>query len=385
VGERRFNCVATASFGLEAVVRSELERLGIEGARAEDMRVLFPASATDIARCNIGLRAADRVLIEAASFPAPDFDALFEGVRAVPWRDLLGSTPSVTVDARSVRSRLTAVPTVQSVTKKAIVAAVSGAKRMEERGPHFDVQVSLHKDQASVCLDTTGAGLHKRGYRHEAGEAPLRENLAAARVLLSRWDPSRPFADPLCGSGTIAIEAAMIAANIAPGAGRKFAAEQWPLIPAGAWSDAREAARAAVRPGEAAIDASDRDPFMRGMAERNARAAGVLERIRFRTLALEAFTSDADYGCIVCNPPYGERLGDEEAALALYRAMGDLHRRLRTWSFFALSSSEEFQRSFGERATRNRKLYNGNLRCWYYQYFGPLPGRSAPQADRAGS
>lgn len=362
-------------------MRSELESLGVEGARAEDMRVVFAASESDVARCNIGLRAADRVLIEAASFPAADFDALYEGVRAVPWRELLSPAPSVTVDARSVRSRLTAVPAVQSVTKKAIVDAVSGGgrghpARMAESGPHYDVQVVIHKDQASVCLDTTGPGLHKRGYRREKGEAPLRENLAAALVLLSRWDASRPFADPLCGSGTIAIEAAMIAGHVAPGAGRSFAAEQWPLIPPAVWKEAREEAHAAVLPvGELLIDASDRDPGMRGVAERNARAAGVAERIRFRAQALEAFQSDSDYGCLVCNPPYGERLGDEETAHRLYGSMGDLHRRLPTWSFFALSAREDFQRSFGERATRNRKLYNGNLRCWFYQYFGPLPRR----------
>jgi putative N6-adenine-specific DNA methylase len=376
VSDGRFTCVVTASFGLESVVRAELDGLGISGARAEDMRVVFPAGPRDIARCNIGLRAADRVLLEIGAFPAPDFDSLYEGVRALSWRDILPPRAGVDVEARSVKSRLTAVPTVQAVTKKAIVDALLHGRggRLEETGPRCDVLVTLRADAASVCIDTTGAGLHKRGYRRETGEAPLRENLAAALVLLSRWDPSRPFADPLCGSGTIAIEAAMIAANKAPGLGRRFAAEDWPVIPGPAWAQAREEARAAaVPPGPVPIHASDVDPRVRAMAERNAKAAGVAERISFTTRKLEDFTAPADYGCMVCNPPYGERLGDESEAHRLYKEMGNLFRRLPTWSFFALSSSETFQKSFGARASRNRKLYNGNIRCWYYQYFGPLP------------
>ncbi len=391
----RFKCVVTESFGLESVVRAELEALGIPGGRegaggagpsglvgasgtdvrVEDLRVVFPAAPRDVALCNICLRTADRVLIEVGSFGAPDFDALYEGVRSVPWRDLLAPRAAVTVEARSVKSRLTAAPSLQSVTKKAIVDAMTRGKgRMDETGPRCEVQLTLRADTASLCIDTTGPGLHKRGYRHETGEAPLRENLAAALVLLSRWDPTRPFADPLCGSGTIAIEAAMIAAGVAPGLHRRFAAEDWPLIPSAVWARAREEARSLVRPaGGAPIEASDRDPNARAMAERNARAAGVADRIRFATRDLSAFEAPDDYGCIVCNPPYGERLGDEREAHRLYRAMGELYRRLPTWSLFALSASETLPRSFGMRASRNRKLYNGNIRCWYYQYFGPLP------------
>jgi putative N6-adenine-specific DNA methylase len=371
----RYSCAAAASFGLESVVRSEIEGLGINGTRVEDRRVLFDATARDIARCNIWLRAADRVLIQVGEFPAPDFDALYQGIRAVPWRDLLAPFPAVTVDARSAGSKLTAVPSLQSVAKKAIVDAVSrSASHMPETGPRYEVHLSLQKDLATVSLDTTGPGLHKRGYRRHTGEAPLHENLAAALVLLSRWDSSRPFADPVCGSGTIAIEAALLAANIAPGMFRGFAAEEWPQFPAALWSEARASARdARVRPVIAGIDASDRDPAMVKAAAVNAAAAGVADLIRFRAAPLESFLPTEEFGCLACNPPYGERLGNTREAQELARAMGSLRRRAPTWSFFVLSALEDFQRCFGERASRNRKLYNGNLRCWYYQYFGPLP------------
>lgn len=381
MSEDRYTCVVSASFGLESVVRVELETLGIRGARAADRRVFFEGSARDIARCNLGLRTADRVLIQVSEFPAAEFDALYEGVRAVAWNHILSSSAAIDVSARSVKSRLTATPSVQSVTKKAIVDSMRGTRggahpsaRMEETGPHYDVEVALHADRASVCLDTTGPGLHKRGYRTATGEAPLRENLAAALVLLSRWDSDRPFADPFCGSGTIAIEAALVAANIAPGIGRTFAAEAWPLIPSTIWKEAREQARAEQRrPAQIGIAGSDRDGKIVRAAEENARAAGVAKLIRFRQAPIEAFSPAGDYGCIVCNPPYGLRLGEKKEVETLYRALGALFRGLSTWSLFALSASEDFQKFFGARASRNRKLYNGNVRCWYYQYFGPLP------------
>jgi putative N6-adenine-specific DNA methylase len=379
MSEVRYACAAAASFGLESVVRAELAALGIRESRAEDMRVTFEGTARDIARCNIALRTADRVLIRLADFPAADFDAVYEGVAAVDWRGLLAPDPLVVVQARSVKSRLTATPSLQSVTKKAILDALSGGRgaggaRREEKGPRYDVELVVRADRATLSLDTTGQGLHKRGYRGEGGEAPLRENLAAALVLLSRWGPARPFADPLCGSGTIAIEAALLAANIAPGLGRGFAAESWPLIPEAVWREAREQAREEerrdVRPR---ITGSDRDPRMAAAAERNARAAGVADLVGFRAAPLGSWRPAGDYGCLVCNPPYGERLGTEKEAQDLYREMGELFRAAPTWSLFALSASGDFERHFGARSSRNRKLYNGNIRCWLYQYFGPAP------------
>jgi putative N6-adenine-specific DNA methylase len=368
------SCAAAATFGLESVVRAEVQDLGIRTTRVEDRRVFFEASPREIARCNLWLRTADRLLVILAQFPAVDFDSLYEGVRSAPWRDWLTPAASVNVEAVSVKSRLSAVPSLQSVTRKAIADTVSPSSRMAETGPRYDVRLDLRADAATVSLDTTGPGLHKRGYRRHAGEAPLRENLAAALVLLSRWDPSRPFADPVCGSGTIAIEAALAAARIAPGIGRKFAAEEWPAFPSSAWREERvSAAEARVRDLQVSIIASDRDPAMVSAARANADAAGVSGLVRFHAAPASSFSPAGDFGCVVCNPPYGERLGNEREAQDLAREMGRLRRALPTWSFFVLSAREDFPRFFGERPSRNRKLYNGNLRCWLYQYFGPLP------------
>jgi putative N6-adenine-specific DNA methylase len=373
----RYTLVATASFGLEAVVRAELSALGFGEARTEDRRVIFEGGPQEVARCNIRLRAADRVMLRLSEFPVGDFDALYEGVRAVRWTDLMAPSPAVVVEARSTRSKISSVPAIQSVSKKAIVDALSRGKslsRMEESGPRYTVEVAIAHDRASVLLDTTGPGLHKRGYRAAGGEAPMRENLAAALVLLSRWDPSRPFADPLCGSGTIPIEAALIAGNIAPGISRRFAAEEWPAFPRAVWKAAREEARSAERRDAAClIEASDRDAKIVETARRNAERAGVGSRIGFRCAKFDSFGPSGDFGCMVCNPPYGERLGEAREVEDLYRAMGRLFGRLDTWSLFVLTAHEGFQKLFGAPATKNRKLYNGNLRCWFYQYYGPLP------------
>ena len=375
---KTFTLEAAATFGLEAVVRDELLALGIPVSSTLDRRVVFPGSALDVARCNIRLRAADRVWLRMAEFPASDFDDLYEGVRRAPWRELLPRSASVLVKGRSTGSRLAAVPSIQSVSKKAIIDALLGARghqggqRAAESGPRYTVEVSLLRDQATVCLDTSGPGLHKRGYRAETGAAPLRENLAAALVLLSRWEPSRPLADPLCGSGTIAIEAAMIASGAAPGIRRGFAAEKWPTLPARIWQDARQEAREAERRDvEVSIVGSDKDSAMVDAARRNAAAAGVSGSIHFACAPLRAFELARSYGCIVCNPPYGERLGEQKEVQALAREMGALYERLDTWSFYVLTGSEDFPRLFGARASKNRKLYNGNIRCYFYQYYRP--------------
>ncbi len=359
--------------------------MGFGEARTEDRRVVFEGGPPEVARCNVGLRAADRVLLRLSEFPVGSFDALYEGVRAVHWTDLMPASPAVVVEARSTRSKISSVPAIQSVSKKAIVDSLSRGKssaRMEESGPRYTIEVAIAHDQASILLDTTGPGLHKRGYRASGGEAPMRENLAAALVLLSRWDPSRPFADPLCGSGTIPIEAALIACNIAPGLGRRFAAEEWPGFPRAVWKAAREEARSAERKDvDLRIEASDRDARIIETARRNAERAGVGPRIGFHCAELDGFKPAGAFGCMVCNPPYGERLGEAREVETLYRAMGRLFARLDTWSLFVLTAYEGFQKLFGAPATKNRKLYNGNLRCWFYQYFGPLPPRpSVPSA-----
>jgi len=378
VGAASFTLEAAASFGLEALVRDELQNLGARVLSTEDRRVVFEGTARDIARCNLGLRTADRVWLRLGEFPAATFDELYEGVRAFSWKDILPASAAVDVLARSSKSRLTSVPSIQSVSKRALVDALLGkgrpGARMEETGVRHDVEIVLRQDRASVLLDTSGQGLHKRGYRSETGPAPLRENLAAALVTLSRWDPARPFADPLCGSGTIAIEAALAACSAAPGLNRGFAGEDIPLLPASDWQAAREEARSAVKaPAGLVIEASDHDAGVVEAARANARAAGVLQHIRFRKRSLDAFQSPGNYGCMVCNPPYGERLGDPREVAELSRRLGLLSRQLPTWSFFILTGSPDFPKLFGAPASRNRKLYNGNIRCWLYQYFGPLP------------
>jgi putative N6-adenine-specific DNA methylase len=376
---------AAATFGLEAVVRDELLGLGMSVTSTLDRRVVFEGTALDMARCNVRLRTADRVWLRVADFPASDFDGLYEGVRQAAWRDLLPRTAAVLVTARSARSQLSAVPSIQSVSKKAIVDSLLGVRghhssqRAEETGPQYTVEVSILHDHATVCLDTSGAGLHKRGYRAETGAAPLRENLAAALVLLSRWDPSRPLADPLCGSGTIAIEAAMIARGAAPGIRRRFAAQEWPTLPGSIWQDARQEAREAEHSGELpeGIAASDRDPAMVDAAKRNAARAGVSDCVQFRCAALRAFKPTGGHGCVICNPPYGERIGEQKEVEGLARDMGDLYRRLDTWSFYVLTAATDFQRFFGAPASKNRKLYNGNIRCYFYQYYRPRGPRAA--------
>lgn len=378
--DARFALEAAATFGLEAVVRDELLALGMAVTSTADRRVLFEGTALDIARCNVRLRTADRVWLRMADFAVTDFDGLYEGVRQAPWLDLLPRTAAVVVKARASRSRLMAEPSIQSISKKAIVDALlglqggHGRQRAEESGPLYTVEVSVLHDRATVCLDTSGPGLHKRGYRAETGAAPLRENLAAALVLLSRWDPSRPFADPLCGSGTVAIEAAMIARGAAPGIRRAFAAEKWPTLPGRIWQDARQEAREAERRDtRMSIEASDRDQGMVDAALRNAAKAGVSDCVRVHRAPLEAFRPAGDYGCIVSNPPYGERLGERSEVELLSREIGDLYRRLGTWSFFILTATTDFPRLFGTPFSKNRKLYNGNMQCYLYQWFGPLP------------
>jgi putative N6-adenine-specific DNA methylase len=370
------------SFGLESLVAQELSGLGYEGHTVENSRVGFAAPPAAVARCNLWLRTADRVLVELASFPAGSFEELFAGVKSVPWEEFLPPDGRILTTARSVKSRLTSLPACQSTVKKAVIESLRRRYRTQwfpETGPLYAVDLSLRGDRGVLTLDTSGEGLHRRGYRLQAGAAPLRENLAAALVLLSRWNPPRVLADPFCGSGTIAIEAAMIALGMAPGLQRGFAAERWPHLGARIWQDAREEARdqageaGAAKQHDLVILASDRDPGMIGFAQANARRAGVQSTISWRTLPVERFHSRLSYGCLICNPPYGERTGEAREVDELYRSLGVVFDRLDRWSAFVLTGHPGFERQFGKQADRNRKLYNGNLKTYLYQYFGPLP------------
>ena len=375
--------IATAAFGLEAVVSRELRALGYEPRATRAGRLSFRGDWTAMARANLWLRASDRVLLELGGFDAGDFDALFEGTRALAWERLLPPDASFPVRGRSVRSQLSSVPACQSIVKKAIVERLRAAHRVQtlpESGATYPVDISILKDHVSLCLDTSGAGLHKRGYRSLAGEAPLKETLAAGLVLLSFWTRERPFLDPFCGTGTIPIEAALLARNRAPGSSRTFAAESWSVLPEKVWRDARQEARELERretePG-ARIRASDIDPKVLALARASAAKAGVAEDIGFARRAFADITDERTYGCLVTNPPYGDRLSDRRAVGELYRSMPYVLRRFPTWSHYILTSWQELESVLGQSADRRRKLYNGPLRCTFYQFHGPRPGSRA--------
>ncbi len=379
-----YTLVATATFGVESIVADELTRLGYGDLTVENGRVTFPGGARDIARCNIALRCADRLLIQMASFEATDFEELFQQTRAVPWEYLIPADGKMHVTGKSVRSKLKSVPDCQAIVKKAVVEAMKRkypGSWFPETGPVYKIEVSLAHDRAFLTVDTSGPGLHKRGYRTGQGEAPLKETLAAAMVLLSRWEPGRELADPFCGSGTIPIEAALIGRRRAPGIGRSFVAETWPAIAEGVWREAREEARSLIVAPDFRILASDADGTVLKAARENAEAAGVADAISFQKLPVDRFRSARKYGCIVCNPPYGERTGDMRDVERIYRTMGEVYSRLDCWSLFALSPHPRFEQLFGRRAERKRKLFNGNIQCYLYQYLGPLPPKKVTSAE----
>lgn len=373
-----YTLIATSSFGLESVVAEELRNLGYENLIIENGRVSFAGNEEDIVHSNIWLRTADRVLIKMAEFKATDFDALFHGTLNIVWENIIPVNGKMHVTGKSVRSKLASVRDCQAIVKKSVIKAMNRKYRLSqfpETGPLYKIEVSLLKDIATITIDTTGQGLHKRGYREEAGEAPLRENLAAALVLLSRWNPDRILADPMCGSGTIPIEAALIGRNIAPGIKRSFVSESWQNIPKQIWDHVRSEARLKEHKGIFRILASDNDERVLKKARENAARAGVSDYIAFQRLPVERFSSQKKYGCIICNPPYGERLGEPKEVERLFRSMGEVFSGFDTWSLFILNSHPEFEMFFGRKSTKNRKLYNGNIKCYFYEYFGPLPPR----------
>ncbi len=380
VAGARLQLAALTSFGLEALAGDELRRLGFPDPVAENGRVRFGGGPAELARACLWLRTADRVVLRLAEFPAPDFEALYQAVQAVRWEEFLPEEARLVVSARSHRSRLTALPACQATVKKGIIQALRRRhprERFPESGPLYAVDLALDRDQAVLSLDATGEGLHRRGYRRRAGLAPLRETLAAALVLLSRWKPSRPLADPLCGSGTIPIEAAQLGLGLAPGRLRRFTAESWPHLPQSVWEEARAQARereSGPAPESLSLQASDRDEGMVRVARENARAAGVERAVRFRVQPAEEFRSEERYGCLICNPPYGERTGEAGEVEQLYRRLGRAFSRLPDWSVFVLTGHPGFERLYGRKADRNRKLYNGNLKTYLYQYFGARPG-----------
>ncbi len=375
-----FQLIATCAFGLEAVVRRELAALGYEAHVARPGRLRFEGDFSAIARTNLWLRSADRVLIELAAFAAADFDALFETTRELPGEEWIAADAAIPVRGRSHRSQLTSVPAVQRTVKKAIVERLLGrlpVLSLPETGPAAAVEISLVDNVATVDLDTTGQGLHRRGYRTLAAAAQLRETLAAAMVQLSFWKPERPLVDPFCGTGTIVIEAAMLGRRLAPGRNRSFAAEFWNAKPqASAWAAARaEAAELALPSLPQRIIGCDANAESLKLARYHAERAGVAADVHFQQHMFSELSSSRQYGCVITNPPYGMRMGSDEEIEALYRSMPDVLRRLKTWSHFILSARPDLERLVGQQADRRRKLYNGRIPCTLYQFFGPRPPR----------
>lgn len=375
----KLDLMATATFAMESVVARELKQLGYEDVHIENNQVLFRADEEAIVRSNLWLRTADRVKLVMGRFTATSFEQLFERTKALPWADWLPADARFPVQGKSVKSTLFSVPDCQAIVKKAIVESLREKYHRQwfpEDGPLFPIEVSLLKDEAVLTIDTSGTALHKRGYRQLVSEAPLKETLAAGLLQLSFWSPDRPFIDPFCGSGTIPIEAAMLGMNMAPGLNRGFAAEQWHRVPEQVWQAAREEARDLIRHDvPLSIMGTDIDGQILRAARQNAEAAQVAQKVHFQQMPISSLRSSKHYGVIICNPPYGERLGERTEVEQLYREMAEVFKELMSWSFYVLTAHSGFERHFGRRADRKRKLYNGDIECQYYQFYGPRPPR----------
>lgn len=359
-------------FGLEGLCADEMRRLNVENVRAENGRVLCDGTAADLTRLNLNLRTGERVLLVVGSFPAGDFDALFEGTKALPWERFIPREGRFPVKGHSLNSALHSIPACQSIVKKAVAARLGdkyGLNTLPETGALYQIQFSIMKDTATLLLDTSGAGLHKRGYRAQGVDAPLRETLAAAMVLLSRYRGRDPFCDPFCGSGTIPIEAALIAKNRAPGLNRSFSAQKWTWVDNKLWMSAADEAQDREFDGTYEIWGGDLDPAAVELARHNAALAEVEDLVKFETNDACAFHWGGLRGRIVTNPPYGERIMERREAEELYRAFGKAWQKFpEGWKLFLLSSHTEFERTFGRQADKKRKLYNGMLKCDLYMF-----------------
>nr|WP_300784291.1 class I SAM-dependent RNA methyltransferase [uncultured Acetatifactor sp.] len=379
---RKFELIVPCHFGMEAVLKREIDDLGYDISEVVDGRVTFLGDEEALCRANIFLRSAERVLIKIGSFHAESFEELFEGTKALPWEEYIPEDGRFWVTkAASVKSRLFSPSDIQSVMKKAMVERLKGIYHVnwfQEDGAEFPIRVFLMKDQVTVGLDSTGVSLHKRGYRKLVAQAPIAENLAAAMIMLTPWNGERVLVDPFCGSGTIPIEAAMMAANIAPGMNRDFTAEDWPyVVGKGLWQDAQEEAEDLVNLEiETDIQGYDTDDHMVEIARENAKRAGVEKLIHFQRRDVAQLSHPKKYGFIITNPPYGERLRDKEEMPGLYRTIGERFRLLDTWSMYLISAYEGAERDIGRKADRNRKIYNGMMKAYYYQFLGPKPPRA---------
>jgi len=381
----KIELIATAAFGLESIVARELKNLGYDNLMVENGKVTFATDELAICRTNLWLRSSDRVLLKMGSFSARTFEELFQQTKALPWEEWLPEDANFPVQGKSIKSQLFSVSDCQAIVKKAIVERLKecyARSWFEETGPRYQIEVALLNDIVTLTIDTSGLGLHKRGYRQLAGQAPLKETLAAAMIQLSFWNKDRTLIDPFCGTGTIPIEAAFIAQNRAPGLKRSFAAEKWPRIPNALWQEAwQEALDLWDRNVPLHIYGSDIDPNALALARTHALEAGVEDVIHFQRLPVAEVRSRFKYGHMIANPPYGERLGDVTEIEGLYLELGETFNRLENWSLHMLTTHQFPERLIGRRWDKSRKLYTGRLECHYFQFFGPRPPREAYQND----
>ena len=381
--------IAPCHFGLEAVLKKEIIDLGYDVSKVEDGRITFIGDEEAVCRMNVFSRTAERILIKVGSFMATTFDELFEGTKALPWEDYIPEDGKFWVaKAASVKSKLFSPSDIQSIMKKAMVDRMRQTYPVtyfEESGASFPVRVFIMKDEVTVGLDTSGESLHKRGYRKLVAKAPIAENLAAALIMLTPWHEGRILIDPFCGSGTIPIEAAMMAANMAPGMNRSFLAQNWQhLISKRDWYDCLDEARdLADTSVQTDIQGFDIDKDMVAVAKQNARLAGVDHMIHFQARDVAQLSHAKKYGFVITNPPYGERISDKDQVGALYRTLGERYRNLDSWSMYLITSYENAEKDIGRKADKNRKIYNGMMKTYYYQFMGPRPPKRDKQNEKA--
>lgn len=378
--QENFEYIVPCHFGLEAVLKREIRQLGYPVTQVEDGKVTFSGDAMALARANINLRTTERVLLKCGEFHAESFDELYDGIRDIPWERYLPRNAKFWVTkATTNRSRLFSATAIQSVAKKAMVERMAGTyhvRHFAEDGASYPVRIFIRKNEVTVGLDTSGVSLHKRGYRTFVGKAPISETLAAALLMLTPWHPDRILADPFCGSGTFPIEAALMGLHIAPGVNREFTAKDWEkIITPRMWQEAYDEARAGEkRDTPLFLQGYDIDPEIVSCARKNAEAAGVGDRIHFQQRDVRDFSSPKSYGFIITNPPYGERLEERADLPALYHALGESFQRLDNWSMFVITSYEDVEKDIGRKADKNRKIYNGMIRAYFYQFMGKKPG-----------
>ncbi|SFT31982.1 putative N6-adenine-specific DNA methylase [Lachnospiraceae bacterium XBD2001] len=376
---KEYKIVAPCHFGMEAVLKREIQNLGYEITEVSDGRVIYSGDAKAVVDGNIYLRTAERILVLVGSFRATTFEELFQGIRALPWEEYIPEDGKFWVTkANSINSKLFSAPDIQSIAKKAMVERMKQKYHLDwfpEDGADYPVRIFIHKDQVMVTLDSTGVPLHKRGYRTLTSKAPIAETMAAALIMLTPWRGDRILMDPFCGSGTFLIEAAMMAANIAPGLNREFTAEDWPEnFPLDLWNRVRKEARGKINMDvETNLQGFDIDSRMVEIARENAKRAGVDSLIHFQRRAVKDTAHPKKYGFIITNPPYGERLEDKDTLPEIYKDLGEAYARLDSWSMFFITSYEDAQKYIGRKADKNRKLYNGMLKTYFYQYLGPKP------------